>query len=1015
MHDYLSLLEQRVARILKEKIRPAIYGESVPLTAAAWDVPGEPVPPAEGLSADYQPFAVGEAWGYPWSTTWFRFEGQVPAGWPLAEVEAVIDIGFRGERTGFTREGLIYDAAGKVVKGLEPRSRYVPAAAVGGSGPDRQVVFYVEAAGNPDVLDDHVPTPLGDPATIDRDKIYHLDQAVLALFNRPVWELAADTDALYGLMRELHNSDPRKHQVGRALERMLDQLDLDDVAGTAGQAAKELSDVLAQRAVGSAHRISAIGNAHIDTAWLWPLRETHRKVARTVANALALAEDDPGYIFAFSQAQQLDWLKSDQPELYTRLKAAFAAGSIVAVGGLWVEPDGNLPGGEAMARQMVYGKRFFIEEFGIETEDVWMPDSFGYSGALPQIARLAANRWMLTQKMSWNETNRFPHHTFWWEGIDGTRIFTHFPPADTYNAQMTAAELAHASRNFAEHGNAGRSLLPFGYGDGGGGPTREMLAAARRFSDLEGLPRVSIESPRTFFEAAEAEYHDAPVWSGELYLEKHRGVLTTQALTKRGNRRSEHLLREVELWAATAAHRSGFEYPYEAIEKLWKQVLVLQFHDILPGSSIAWVYDDAATTYEEIAAVADTIITAALSALGGDGSADLLVNSAPHPRDGVPAMGSSLASQRSVPETSVTVSGPDAAGDIVLDNGLLRVRIDAAGLIGSIEDLVAARQVLAPGARANLLQLHPDFPVHWDAWDVDASYRNTHQDLVGVDEIAVIESEPLRAAVRVARSFGASHVTQIISLAAGETTVGLELDIDWRESEKFLKVAFPFDVHADRAASEIQFGHVYRPTHVNTSWDDARFETAAHRWVHVGEPGYGVAVSSTSIYGHDVGRSTRDDGGTTTTLRLSLLRAPRYPDPEADLGHHHFSYVLHPGASITDAVIGGYRTNLPIRSLRGASSFEGLVGVDTDSVVVEAVKLSDDREGDVVVRLYEAAGGRGRAVLTAGFEVAELAETDLLERPLGHPSGAVKSRDGAAVSLELRPFQILTLRLSPAQ
>lgn len=1004
MHDDRVLIEQRIRLALAQRIQPAIYGSRQPLRVTAWQVPGEPVPPAEGLAGTYEPFETGSAWGAPWSTTWFRFDGEVPADWTNQTVEAVIDLGFPERGTGFSVEGLVYDADGRVIKGLAPRNQYVPVTVSAG----QPVRWYVEAAANPAMMQDRVTgrTIFGDRATAGDKPIYQLRAADLAVFRREVYDLALDVEVLSGTMLELPVDDPRRHLILRALERALDLLDYSDVAGTAGQASKELAGVLGQPAVPSAHRISAVGNAHIDSAWLWPLRETRRKVARTVANALALAETDPSYVFAYSQAQQLDWLKTDHPALFERVKEAMRAGWMVPVGGLWVEPDGNLPGGEAWARQMIYGKKFFLDEFGIETKEVWLPDSFGYSAGLPQLARLAGNQWMLTQKISWNQTNRFPHHTFLWEGIDGSRVFTHFPPVDTYNSSLSPSQLAHASRNFADAGKATRSLVPFGYGDGGGGPTREMLSLAHREANLEGMPRVTMEPPAAFFQAAEAEYADPPVWSGELYLELHRGVLTSQAKVKAGNRRSEHLLREAELWATQAWLNAGAEYPYADLERLWKVVLLLQFHDILPGTSIAWVYQDTDVLYAEVEAEAEAIIERSLHALAGSGSTSIWFNPAPHAQRGVPGLG---ATDELAPSATVQATS-EPGGKIVLDNGLLRVRVNGSGLVTSIEDLEAKREVLAPGAVGNLLQIHPDQPNNWNAWDVDRFYLNTHVDLVEADEVSLVDLGG-GPAVRVVRSFGASRIVQTLRLDPDTKSLIVDTDVDWHESEKFLKAAFPFDVHADRVASEIQFGHIFRPTHTNTSWDQARFETAAHRWVHVGEPDYGVALSNTATYGHDVSRSTRDDGGTTTTLRLSLLRAPHYPDPESDRGEHHFTYVVHAGVAIAGAVEAGYRTNLPLRSVQGANAPAPLLTLDNPGVVVEAVKAADDHEREVIVRLYESLGVRASGTLTAGFDVDDVVETDLLERPLSHPSGALASHEGNQVSLKLRPFQIVTLRL----
>ncbi|GAA0646602.1 glycoside hydrolase family 38 C-terminal domain-containing protein [Kutzneria viridogrisea] len=998
MHDDRSLLEERLSRTLRDRIRPAVYGRAVPLQLTVWHAPGEPVPVAQALAAEYTPAKVGDAWGAPWATSWFRMTGTVPAEWAGEHVEAVVDLGFTHPGPGFQSEGLAYTPEGKPIKGLAPRSTHLP---VGVSVSGGEVVdFFVEAAANPVILDlePFHPTPLGDKATAGTDPIYHVVRADLAVFHREVWQLVLDIEVLDSLKRELVDHDPRRWEILRALDRALDRLDFQDVPGTASAARAELAEVLAKPANASAHRISAAGHAHIDSAWLWPLRETVRKCARTFSNVTALMADYPDFVFACSQAQQYAWIKDNHPEVYQRVKERVASGQFVPVGGMWVESDTNMPGGEAMARQFVHGKRFFLEEFGVETEEVWLPDSFGYSAALPQLVKLSGSRWFLTQKLSWNQINRFPHHSFWWEGIDGSQVFTHFPPVDTYNSDLLGADLARASRQFSEHGRATRSLVPFGYGDGGGGPTREMLEAARRVADLEGSPRVTIEPPARFFAAAEAEYPDAPVWSGELYLEKHRATYTTQARTKQGNRRSEHLLREAELWSTAALLAGGFDYPYEDLDRLWKTVLLHQFHDILPGSSIAWVHREAEITYAQVAKELKAIIDRALTTLAGNGSHSIVFNAAPHGRSGVDGLGADVPRAE---ENSVT------ADPSLLDNGVLRVRIDERGLVTSVHDLVADREVLAPGAVGNLLQLHVDIPNQWDAWDVDPFYRNNLVDLTQVDEITVLDEGPGVGAVRVRRTFGQSTVTQVLRLRAGQRRLDVATEVDWQEVEKFLKVAFPLDVHADRSTSETQFGHLHRPTHVNTSWDAAKFEICAHRWVHVGEPGYGVAVVNDSTYGHDVTRSTRPDGGTTTTVRLSLLRAPRFPDPLTDQGVHRLSYALVPGAQIADAVREGYRINLPERVVTGGAGVEPVVTVDNPAIVVEAVKAADDRSGDVVVRLYESLGGRAKATLGTSFALTGARETDLLERPLNDLDVV-----GGGVPLQLRPFQVLTVRLS---
>lgn len=1014
MHDDRSLVESRLNRVLEERIRPALYPESVPLEVSIWTAPGEPVPVAEGLAAPRTPIAVGDAWGAPWSTSWITVAGTVPAAWAGRTVEALIDLGFDANMPGFQCEGLVYRPDGSPVKGLNPQNQWVRIAAPAAGG--EQVLLHVEAAANPVILDYHpfLPTELGDRETAGDRPQYKLARMDLAVFDETVWQLVMDLEVLGELMAELPVDGARRWDVLRAVERALDTVDLQDVNGTAAAAREQLAGVLAAPAVPSAHRISAVGHAHIDSAWLWPLRETVRKVARTTANMTALLEDEPDFVYTMSQAQQYAWIKEHRPEVYARVKKAVAEGRFVPAGGMWVESDTNMPGSEAMARQFVHGKRFFLEEFGVENQEAWLPDTFGFTGGLPQIIRNAGSKWLLTQKISWSQVNKFPHHTFLWEGIDGTRIFTHFPPVDTYNCSMKGKEIAHAARNFKDKGVARHSIAPTGWGDGGGGTTREMIAKAARLRDLEGSATVRWERPAEFFEKAQAEYPNPPVWVGELYLELHRATLTSQAKTKQGNRRSENLLREAELWCATAALRTGLAYPYEELDRIWKTVLLHQFHDILPGSSIAWVHREAEATYAALGEELEALIGRAQQALAGDaaGGRELVFNGAPHARSAVPAGGAAPASAARADGCAVTARD---GGGFVLDNGLLSVTVDGDGLVVSVVDLATGRETVAPGARANLLQLHPDFPNMWDAWDVDQFYRNTVTDLTEADAVTVALDAPDAVAVRVARSFGSSTVVQTLTLRAGAGRLDIDTEVDWHETEKFLKAAFPLDVHTERYAAETQFGHLYRPTHTNTSWEAAKFEACNHRFVHLDEPGWGVALVTASTYGHDVTRTVRaQDGGTTTTVRFSLLRAPRFPDPRTDQGPHRFRHALVPGAGIADAVREGYLISLPERRVTGtAETVRPLVELAEDALVVSAVKLADDGSGDVVVRVYEANGGRARGRLATSFPLAGAVPCDLLERPWDGTRGSVVV-SGDGVELALRPFELVTLRLTAA-
>ncbi|RKR75443.1 alpha-mannosidase [Frondihabitans australicus] len=1001
MHDTTQHAEVRVDRFVRERILPAIERRSLPLSIEAWEVPDEPVPFAEAVGQEFTPFEVGTAWSKPWGTTWFHVTGAVPAGWggPGVALELAVDLGFSARQPGFQAEGLVWRPDGSIVKALEPLNSSVTLDVSAGGTID----LYIEAASNPDVGGNYfyVPTPMGDKATAGSEPIYTLRRVDLVERDLVVAELELDTWSLVGLMRELDAALPRRAEILAALERMCDAVDPDDVAGTASAGRDALAGVLASPAYASAHSITAVGHAHIDSAWLWPTRETVRKCARTFSNVLELMDRDPEFVFACSSAQQFAWIKEFYPELFERIRERVAEGRFVPVGGMWVESDTNMPGGEALVRQFVQGQGFFEREFGYQPREVWLPDSFGYTAAMPQIARGVGADSFLTQKISWNDTNRMPHHTFLWEGIDGTRIFTHFPPNDTYNSDLSGSDLAKSQRQYAEKGSANVSIGLFGYGDGGGGPTREMLGAAHRTHDLEGSPRVTLGTPKAFFDEAKATLPNPAVWSNEMYLELHRGTYTTQANTKLGNRRSEHLLREAELWSATAASRGLVDYPYDRLTSIWQTVLLQQFHDILPGSSIAWVYQQAEANYAAVEAELDEIIRSAQQALAGSGDTPIVFNGAPVPSSGVGA----LAAGPAIP-TGRVAPVAESSG-FSLDNGVVTARFDEAGLLVSFVDATTGRDLVAPGEVAGLLQVFRDTPNQWDAWDIDRDYRRTVTELRQPDSVEVVDD-----ALVVRHSFGDSTFTQRYRLDEGADELRIETHVDWHEHEKLLKLAFPLDLRCDYAASEIQFGHLTRPTYVNTSWDHARFETIAHRWVHVGEPGFGAAVANGSTYGHDISRSTRDDGGTTTLVRESLLRAPEFPDPHADQGEHTLQTVLSVAPDVLSAAGTGYRLNLPVRTVAGAPGcvVEPLASVSSSSVFIESVKLAEDRSGDIVVRLYEAQGARATTTVAFGADVASVWRTDLLERDLGESGW----HDADPVALTLRPFEIVTLRATLA-
>ncbi|SMG47942.1 alpha-mannosidase [Agreia pratensis] len=1015
----------RVDRFLGEYLPTAIVHESVPVAAGAWTVAGEPVPFSAARDADFTPMASGTRWGEPWGTTWLHITGTVPERWQTQggryRIELSLDLGFSQSKPGFQCEGLVRTPAGRAVKGLEPRNHHVPLDAL----PGETFEFYVEAASNPDLSggDDFksqrafAPTPFGDRSTAPAGELYTLGRLELRLIDVELESFELELRVLRGLMAELADSDPRRLRILLALGAALDALDPDDLGGSVSAGRAVLEPVLAAPAAHSAHRIVATGHAHIDSAWLWPTRETVRKCIRTFSNVLDLMDRDPELNFTCSSAQQYAWVKAADPELFSRLAARVSEGRFVPVGNMWVESDVTMPSGESLARQLLEGGRFFIEEFGQAADVGWLPDSFGYSGALPQLLRQAGLRWFFTQKMSWNETNAMPHHSFVWEGIDGSRIFTHFPPVNTYSGDMRPTELARDNRNFSDHGMASTSLMPFGYGDGGGGPTRDMMAAGRLQGDLEGSPKLRFATAREFFTEAEAEYVDPPVWSGEMYLEFHRGIFTSQARTKRGNRRNERLLAEAETWASAATVLTGAPYPGAELDELWRAVLLLQFHDILPGTAIAWVHREAEASHAETTERLEKIIATALRHLTGEGEVAIALNASPVTVRGIRARAARVveedAAQVSAMTGSASAPAHSGAGSFVLENDVVVVVVEADGTISRMSDKVTGRDLIADGRRANLLQLHRDEPNQWDAWDLDASYRASSHDLI--EGTAVRDGD----AVIVRRQFGSSSVVQRIELDGDAPTVRIRSEIDWHERRKLLKLAFPLDLHAPAAAYETQFGHVSRPVHTNTSWDAARYEVCAHRWVHVGEPGFGAAIANDGLYGHDVTRQV-DDGRVVTVVRQSLLRAPTFPDPEADQGDHIITSTLTVAPDIADAIRAGRAADAPTRVVRGARVPSRLIaavapaGSTVTSVIAETVKLAADASGDVIVRLYESEGRRSSVRIEAGFATESCAIVDLLERPRADGAAVPAQPDGGFL-LELRPFEVVTLRIRKAQ
>ncbi len=1025
MEKHPQVTLDRIMRVVEDLSR-SLWMDLRPLSVSVYQC-AEPITYADAVSQTYRPVEVGCPWGPAWSTAWFRVQGEAPAEWAGRTVAVLVNTG---------SEALMW-IDGEPAQGLDENRQDFT---LPGPGP---IDLYVEAAAN-NMFGFGEGRPGADPTP------FKLKQAEVAWLNQPAWELYHDLRVLFDLAKQLPDDSPRRAKLIYTLNDAVNAFYRDgDDRYTHARAI--LAPAYADPACASASDVTAVGHSHIDTAWLWPLRETVRKCSRTFSTVLKYMETYPEYRYIQSQPQLYAFMKEKFPGLYARIKQAVADGRWEPEGGMWVEADCNVPSGEALVRQFLYGMHFFREEFGVECQIMWLPDVFGYSAALPQILQGCGIRYFLTQKLSWNQFNPIPHHTFYWEGIDGSRVLAHFPPADTYNGLVTPQELLHGERNFRDKDRADTWLYLYGYGDGGGGVTKPMLEAARRMENVEGLPRVAQGFAHDWFVRTEANGRDLRTWVGELYFERHRGTYTTQAKNKWENRRCELLLRDAEFLAAL--HPGGAAaYPATAIEAAWKLVLLNQFHDILPGSSIGWVYEDSQRQYAEVHQSADAVIADALDAFAAkiqtDGMTNpvLIWNTLSFARGGLislPWTGSGkviaqapkgelyrtqLCEEDGRRNLLVEVNDAPSMGYVVydirrgrfakdigdtvtatpttLENGLVRVVLDERGGVVSFYDKGLEREVIAPGATGNLFQLHDDHPINWDAWDIDPFAEEICTDLLTPATVTVTEHGPLRATVKVQRPLTASAtLTQHIRLEANSRRLDFVTTIDWRESHVMLKVAFPVAVHSGRATFEIQYGHVERPTHRNTSWDIARFEVPAHKWADISESDFGVALLNDGKYGYDVKGST---------LRLTLLRAPKAPDPEADMGVHTFTYSLlpHRGDVVNSGVpLAGYDLNVPLRTMK-LPVHEGVLApthsyfrLDKHNLLIESVKRAEDGDG-LIVRLYEAYRRRGTARLITNGLCSRVTCTDLLER-----NGEELPVQGGAVEISFKPFEIITLRL----
>jgi alpha-mannosidase len=1024
----------------------------IPDAPFAWHVQRADIDAATALAADWrqwESFGPHSVWARHQGHTWFAAEVEVPE----AAAGQTLVLGFTSQwqnRPGSTDPQCLAYLDGHIVQALD--------------GNHTELVIEHEARpGSKHMLLVNAFTFFDRPLvgfTVD-----------FFIRNTRAEKLYYDLMTPLEVAIRLPQQDPRRHAVLAIIERALRALDRRDghtegFVASLGAAEAIAAEIYALVDSQNQPQITAVGSTHLDVGWLWRVMHTRDKTARSFATVLNLMAEYPDFIFMYNQSVLFDFLRQDYPELWTRLRERVKTGQFEIEGAMWVEPDVNIVSGESLVRQIMRGRRFHREHFGVDPKTVWLPDTFGYSANLPQIMDKSGLKYFVTSKLSWNDTDRFPYDSFHWRGIDGTvtkaqlitaqryeseQIFT------TYNGDLSVSETMGAWKRYEPKAAHDEVVMSYGYGDGGGGPTRAMIERGIRLQrGIPGAPRVKLEGIVPFLDrlggAMDAPEQKFPTWNGELYLQYHRGTLTSVAKNKANNRRAERLLRELEFLGAMALSQAGAPYPSELLASFWELVLINQFHDILPGTSIPEVYADSDAEYGQIFSTLGSrngpwhSAAQAFAAPPADQLRLLnftgqLRSSLVHTGDDMAAEGLFLATQDEVQPLqklvgadgsvrygaristlyplgwtaaqllSEGVASPSSSLSVStshLENDQLLVRLDEKGEITSVFDKSRQRETLAAGARANRLIAYEDKPMEWDAWDIDRYFEEQFWPLADAPcQISVVETGPHRAALRVERRYQASTVVQVISLGAGARQVEFDTFIDWQERHTVLKAQFPFDLNTSEIRAEIQFGHVTRSTHRNTSWDKARFEASMHRWVDLSEPDFGVALLNDCKYAYDC---------LEQSVRLTLVRGSTFPDPQADLGEHRLRYALFVHDGIADlaqvqraaeafnnpiAVIGA---GAPVQTRTGDLGHFSFASVDQANVTLETVKKAETSDA-LVLRVFEHANRRATATIAFGAAVKSVRSVNLMEEGETLPLTVTDN----TVTLSLRPFEIATL------
>ena len=1034
--------QQRLQRLITE-LAVLRYRDKRPLGAfACYDDDGAVGRRVPKPSAKCGTMQVGDCWIGRDKYLWLTQVVTVPESWLHRDVVGLFDFGRTGGGNNSGFESLLF-VDDHPYQGVDSNHQ--------------EVIFMPRESGLTLDLKFRLWSGLeggGEP----RQQHHQLLRAELAWLDPACDDLYFTACAALATVGTLDQNAPEKPLLLNSLNQALQRVDFarpnsDTFYASVLESRDFLHRKLAELRRESRVTVTCIGHAHIDLAWLWRLKHTREKAARSFSTVNRLMSRYDEYIFLQSQPQMYEYIKQDYPEIYEQIHRWVEEGRWEAGGAMWVEADCNISSGEALVRQIIYGIRFFEQEFGVKNNYLWLPDVFGYSWALPQIMNQCGLGTFITTKISWNEFNKMPHDTFVWRGIDGSEVTAHFitTPDDadpnswyyTYNGLVEPKTLSGAWRNYADKEINQELLLAFGYGDGGGGANRDMLEMRRRLDKMPGMPQTKCGRVDAYVDRLNDNIRRGHggylhTWDGELYLEYHRGTYTSQAHNKRMNRYLELKYREIEfLCVLDAIVGSGWQrYPQQAIYDGWKIVLRNQFHDIIPGSGIREVYEDSREEYAEAERIAVACQDQALSHLLQEGSGEVFtaINSMSWQRDGLlrlPLAGFEgsvrdqrgellpiqaeadhlLVQLREVPalgttrlvmsgEVAPAGSSPFTVTDQRLETPFYVLAWNERGQMCRLFDRQAQREVLPEGECANLLQVFEDKPRQYDAWELEPSFEQKQELIDQLLNTEVVSQGPLQITVRFQWQYHDSRISQLMTLYRDSRRIDFCTEIDWQEREKLLKVAFPVTVRATDATYDIQYGNVKRPTHRNTSWDHAKFEVVGHQWADLSEQGYGVALLNDCKYGYDIHNNV---------LRLTLLKSSNYPDPQADRGSHKFTYALlpHCGSWLQAAVVQqAWDLNVPLYAHAGESPLNGssLLNCDNPNVLIDVVKKAEDTD-HLIVRLHEYAGSRGRFTLRSDMTIAGWQPCNLLEQATG------PEKSGAEIIDTITPYQIKTYRV----